>query len=133
LNDLARWIDGRRPPAPPSLHAAMLHAVATAEPDEEGVARSGEDAIAERLAAAGLHALTRVAAVPSRRAHALDLLAADALLTYACEAALDEDSPDRPGPVDAIDAIDAIDPVERLLDALDLVSFARIMDGEATG
>lgn len=45
------------------------------------------EAAADALAGGGLAALRRVAARPSSRAEALNLLAADALLTHACEAA----------------------------------------------
>jgi hypothetical protein len=124
LTDLARWIEARRPPAPPALRAAMLEAVAKAEPGERSVAGTGDVATAERLADAGVHALARVAAVSSGRSHALELLAADALLTLACEAALDEAVAGAASPVD---------PVERLLDALDMGRFAGILDGEASG
>ncbi len=63
-------------------------------PDSTGTGSTGTDSTADRLAAAGLAALRRSieadsAARPDRQ-NAIDLLAADALLTYACEAAAEE-------------------------------------------
>jgi hypothetical protein len=77
----------------------------------------GEGTVAERLATAALHALAAVVSVPSARTEALRLLAADALLTYACEAALDED------------VADGVDPVDRLMGALELGRFSSILEG----
>lgn len=124
MSDLVRWLDARRPPAPPSLRAAMLEAVAAldadpAEADRPASPESGARPVSGRLATAGLRALERVATLPSTRANALDILAADALLTYACEAALEEEG----------DA-DGIDPVDRVLASLDLAAFAAIMTVE---
>ncbi len=82
MSDLARWLDGRRPEAPPSLRQAVREAIERGDP--------GAGPLPERLAEAALHALGRVVAEPSTRTQALELLAADALLTYACEAALEE-------------------------------------------
>jgi hypothetical protein len=70
--------------------------------------------VSERLAAAGLEALYRVVTQPSTRPRAVELLAADALLTYACEAAVDADA----GP----------DALERLADTLDLRRFADLLE-----
>lgn len=51
--------------------------------------------ISEELARAAGHALERALARPGRvRESAFDLLAADALFTWACEAALEEDEPE---------------------------------------
>jgi hypothetical protein len=90
----------------------MLEAVAVAD--------RGEGMVAERLAAVGLHVLGRVLQAPSTRSQALPLLAADALITYACEAAVEED------------VVDEVDPVGRLLDTLGLHSFVRTLDGRPT-
>jgi hypothetical protein len=79
----------------------------------------GHGSVPVRLAAVGLEVLGRVVHAPATRADALTLLAADALLTYACEAAVDDD------------AVDGDDPVPAALDALDLRRFARLVDGEA--
>ncbi|HEX6964574.1 MAG TPA: hypothetical protein VF166_02170 [Gemmatimonadaceae bacterium] len=81
---VAEWLDSRTPPAPPRLHARLreaLHPWAHAD-----VA----DAPEYCLAAAEV-ILRHLLADESRdRARALDLLAADALVTYAFEAASDE-------------------------------------------
>lgn len=81
----------------------------------DAVARSdpGVGTTSERLAASALDALGRVVTRPSTRARALELLAADALLTYACEAAVEPDA----GP----------DAMERLMAALDLQRFADLL------
>ena len=74
----ADWIAGRRPPPPMPLDA--------------WVPKGGAGSVA--FTAAGLAALERAEAEPGRvRGSAFHLLAADALITYACEAALDEDDP----------------------------------------
>lgn len=91
------WIDAR-PEAPPALARRVEEALARAAPDDVSPER-----LPELLAEAGLDRLraalelSRAAADerllgeerPPARAAALDLLAADALLTYACEAAAD--------------------------------------------
>jgi hypothetical protein len=82
LTELGRWLDDRHPAAPRPLRQAILAAVRHGDP--------GAGTVAERLAAAGLDALARVVAQPSTRPRALELLAADALITYACEAAIEE-------------------------------------------
>jgi hypothetical protein len=74
----------------------------------------GVGPVPERLAAAGLEALCRVVTQPSTRSLAVALLAADALLTYACEAAVDADA--RP------------DALERLAHSLDLSRFADLLE-----
>ncbi|MBW3553920.1 MAG: hypothetical protein KY466_10435 [Gemmatimonadetes bacterium] len=51
---------------------------------------AGEGSLPEQLAAAALSALSTVVAGPAGRLSAATLLAADALLTYACEAAAGE-------------------------------------------
>jgi hypothetical protein len=105
LTDLVRWLDDRRPPAPPSLRRAMQDAVDQGDP--------GVGSVSERLAASALDALGRVVVRPSTRARALELLAADALLTYACEAAAEPDAEP--------------DSMERLMGALDLQRFADLL------
>jgi hypothetical protein len=80
-DELIRWLDARRP-APPDALAARLHALADASPL----------ALPDHLAALGLALLRRVSARPGDgRALALDLLAADALVTYAFEAQAEAD------------------------------------------
>jgi hypothetical protein len=74
--ELARWLESRRP-APPVALAANLAASLT---DAQG-------ALPLHLADLGRALLGRVAATPEAgRAWALDLLAADAFVTYAFEA-----------------------------------------------
>lgn len=68
--------------------------------------------VAASLARAGLHALGRVARAAPERGTATELLAADALLTYACEAAA-EDGPEA---------------LDRLLSELGYARFASLLD-----
>jgi hypothetical protein len=96
VTDVVRWLDSRRPPPPPSLRLAMIEALSAAEPEP--------GPMADRLAAAGLDALTRVAAAPSIRATAIPLLAADALITYACEAAIEEEAVEGNGAIERVTA-----------------------------
>ncbi len=78
MTDAARWLDARREPAPPSVRAEI---------DGLLVETDASRALHDRFAAAALIALQGVVDGPSDRASAMTLLAADALLTYACEAA----------------------------------------------
>ena len=80
------WMEARRPRPPADLGARLRgEPVRPAEGTE----------MAERLLAAAGEALELSLRQPGRvRAAAFDLLAADALLTYACEAALEGDAPD---------------------------------------
>jgi len=115
LNELTRWLESRRPAAPPSLQAALRVALNHSDP--------GDGPVQDRLAMAGLATLRRVAAEPSTRDHALELLAADALITYACEAAVEAAEAevgggDRPG-----------DPVETLTRTLNPARFAGLLAG----
>lgn len=112
MTDLLRWLESRRPAAPPSLRVAMREVVERADP--------GPGSLHDRLAIAGLDAVRRVVAEPSTRDHALELLAADALITYACEAALEAED----------GAGDTIDILTRKLDP---ARFAGLLpeDGEA--
>lgn len=102
MTDLARWLAERRQGAPRGLRRALDEAVAGAD---------GEGAIPDRLAAAGLGALRRAARGGGDRSTALALLAADALLTYAFEAAAEA------GP----------DELDRLLASLDFDRFAGLL------
>lgn len=77
-------------------------------------APAGPD-VHSQLAAAALHALRGVVAGPADRRVALDLLAADALLTAACEAAAEI------GP----------EAVDRLVADLDPTRFASILPPDA--
>lgn len=73
------WLETREAGVPASLVARMRHYLA-----------GGADPLPERLARAGLDALRAALQAPDERASAMDLLAADALLTAAFEAAADE-------------------------------------------
>ncbi len=71
------WLDARAAPPPPELRARMAEALA-------GVTA---ETVPGALAEGALSCLRETLAAPEERASALDLLAADALLTYALEAA----------------------------------------------
>ena len=78
---LASWLAGRRPVPPAALRGRISETVG----DEAG-------APPQTLAGLGARLLDRVAAAPTQdRRHALDLLAADALVTYAFEAQAEAD------------------------------------------
>lgn len=79
---LPAWLDARRPAPPPTLRAHLGRRVQAGE----------EGALSDRLATAGCDLLRRVLSRPAAgRELALDLLAADALVTYAFEAQAEED------------------------------------------
>lgn len=81
---LTHWLDERRPAPPPALRAHLDAALASADAVDEGVP--------DQLATLGRRLLERVANAPGQpRAQALDLLAADALVTYAFEAQSEAD------------------------------------------
>ena len=80
-SDVPAWLAARQP-APPVGMAAHLLAAAT----------GAGGSLPERLARAGVALLKRVAAAPAGgRELALDLLAADAFVTYAFEAQAEAD------------------------------------------
>jgi hypothetical protein len=80
------WLDSRRPAPPPTLRAHLDRRVSPAP------AGGGDGALPDHLAAAGRDLLDRVLSRPAAgRELALDLLAADALVTYAFEAQAEED------------------------------------------
>jgi hypothetical protein len=116
VTDLVRWLEGRRPEPPPSLQEAMARVVRDGDP--------GQGAVSARLAEAAFRALAAVTSGPSVRAHALPLLAVDALLTAACEAALEE-SASRDG--------DGGDPVAAFADSFGPQRFAGLLRGEVSG
>lgn len=105
MNELARWLDERTPAMPSELRAALDAAVEAAGP-------SDADPLPDRLAGAGLATLARVARATAQRSTAMELLAADALLTYACEAAAEA------GP----------EALERLTARLDYARFATLLE-----
>jgi hypothetical protein len=79
--ELLAWLDARRPEVPPTLRAHLRRQLT-----------DGPEPLAELLAARGRAALARVLARPvGGRELALDLLAADALVTYAFEAQAEQD------------------------------------------
>jgi hypothetical protein len=82
MMDRADWLRERRPPAPEALRDAVRDALAHSGP---GPIREAADRASHACLA---HALARPGRV---RESAFALLTADALVTYACEAALDED------------------------------------------
>jgi hypothetical protein len=84
MTSLGEWLDARTPPPPAALRERLRDALGD---DLHGPASEAHDrclAASERLVGA------IVAGGASTRAVALDLLAADALVTYAFEAAADE-------------------------------------------
>lgn len=79
VSDVTTWIETRTAAAPPVLRARALGYVGT------------EGAAPERLANAGAKALATVLAQSGDRASALDLLAADGLITLALLAKAEQD------------------------------------------
>ena len=77
LADVLTWLDARESPPPPELRERMAEALAPVK----------AETVPGALAEAALACLQETVARPQERASALDLLAADALLTYALEAA----------------------------------------------
>ncbi len=71
------WLDARPEPPPPDLRQRMAEALASVT----------AETVPGALAEGALACLQTTMAAPQERATALDLLAADALLTYALEAA----------------------------------------------
>jgi hypothetical protein len=79
--DVVAWLEARRPPPPPELRARLAAAVDDAEL-----------ALPDHLARLGERLLARVVQRPEGgRELALDLLAADAFVTYAFEAQAEAD------------------------------------------
>jgi hypothetical protein len=78
MNRAAAWLESRTAQAPPALRERMLAAV--------GEAATTPTALAE----AARQCLQRVLRDPHGPQAALDLLAADALLTHACAAAAEQ-------------------------------------------
>lgn len=76
------WLDSRTPSAPPALRARVQAALAEHLDDDAGAAP-------ERCVDAAVVLLRDLVRRESTRDAALDLLAADALATYALEAAAD--------------------------------------------
>jgi hypothetical protein len=82
VTDFAAWLASRRPAPPADLADGVRRAV------------TGADSLVGALTAAGGALLDEARARPGRaRESAFRLLEADALLTYACEAALETEDP----------------------------------------
>ena len=80
-DELLLWLNSRRPAPPAALRAHL-----------EAVAADGAEPLPEHLARLGAELLARVAGHPAGgRELALDLLAADAFVTYAFEAQAEAD------------------------------------------
>lgn len=79
---LEAWLATRTPPVPVPFQGWMRPAYPDAPASTESLAREAEGALGRALAPGG-----------RPRRGAFDLLAADGFLTYACEAALEEDDP----------------------------------------
>ncbi|HUF14133.1 MAG TPA: hypothetical protein VMN78_13620 [Longimicrobiales bacterium] len=94
------WLESRDA-APPALRERMMHWAAASDAEEAPLA----------LGQAALAALQRALELGPARAAALELLAADALVTYACEAAAGVGS----------------EALEQVLDAVGPVAFARLL------
>ena len=86
LPDAQRWLESRLRTAPPELEDEVRALVGEAAA-RGAVPPLGGGAIADLLATAGLLGLDEVVATPGGRESALRLLAADAALTCAFEAA----------------------------------------------
>lgn len=81
-----QWLDKRSEPAPPTLRVRIAHAV-------DAVRGNRAQSVADISAHAGAQLLERLLAEGcAARSAAPDLLAADALVTYAFEAAADEEN-----------------------------------------
>lgn len=83
MTTLGGWLDARAPAAPAELAARLRGRLDASATEATIIADLGEAARASLV-----HARTGPS---SDRDRAFDLLLADALLTYACEAALDEE------------------------------------------
>ena len=84
MTHIRAWLDGRRPEAPAELRTAIEDAV-------QGASSGSMQDVLER---GTQRCLASALARPGRiRESAFDLLSADGLLTYACEAALESEEP----------------------------------------
>jgi len=97
VSERGAWLDGRRPPPPPDLDAELSRDFDPVPRDAGGRREKtpGGDVLHEALLRAARARLDESRARPGRvRESAFVLLAADALITYACEAALESDDPE---------------------------------------
>ncbi len=92
MSSAAAWLEAQITDAPPQLRARMLAEVRDAA------------AIPDALAAAARACLARVLRDPDGSEAALDLLAADALLTHACAAAAEQGEAELAAFTSALDA-----------------------------
>ena len=90
MSEVSGWLDGRTPPPPPELRQA-LDAALGGPASAGGAPASALDALGRGARACLEASISRPGRV---RESAFDLLTADALLTYACEAALESDDPE---------------------------------------
>jgi hypothetical protein len=79
MTDVRAWLAGRSPRPPDALSLSVA---------------DGPGSVADTLIAAGALALERALAEAGERRGAFELLAADALLTYACERAVEAPDPE---------------------------------------
>jgi len=79
LNDVERWLEPRLVGVPEALREPILHGVG----GERGAGKTG---VVEGLQAAGERLLHQAMQSSPGRDTAVTLLAADALMTFACEA-----------------------------------------------
>lgn len=93
MMEIAVWLAGRRPPPPPDLGAAVADGLTgKGGTAERAPGRSG---LGDVLLGCARERLDAARARPGRiRQSAFDLLVADALITYACEAALESKDPE---------------------------------------
>lgn len=90
MSSVSDWLEARTP-APPEPLARWMEDVPGLGDGEE----TSTSGMTGPLLTAGLEELDRARQAPGRvRQSAFHLLAADALLTYACEAALEEPDPE---------------------------------------
>ena len=77
MSEAERWLAAHVEHAPEQLRATMLNAVR----------ETSAATVAQHLAQAGMICLRKALRDPAKRPSALELLAADALFTHACQAA----------------------------------------------
>jgi hypothetical protein len=86
------WLDTREPTPPHELRERIDAAIAAVRTDVDGDASNDDDISPGVLGDAAIHALRNAVARCDERAAAIDLLTADALLTYMMEAAGEQGS-----------------------------------------
>lgn len=121
MSDAREWLAARSGPVPPALEARMESAIDAVAPGSDGGALSFE------LAAAAQLCMRDALASADDRSAALHLLAADGLMTYACEAAAEavsKSAGDTAG-------TDAASDIAALADAFAPERLAHLVDAEA--